>query len=166
MRVLTMVAAVACLLEGRLWAQDNAELLNRLRAMDERIKALEAQVTDLKGQQAALTAAVQSSAPPAAPAAPQAVAPAAPGAVPPETMAGQGPVTAPPQLGGAGGAAAKVLNPDIRAGGGERHQRALLGLSVLCLVRLRGDVFGGDRGRAPGVLLPDRPLGGGHAVLG
>ena len=109
MQILKIVPAVVCILAFPLRAQDNAELLKRIQAMDERIKSLEAQVADLKGQQAALTAAVQSA--PAAPAAP--VAPAAPGALAPETMAGQGPVTAPPQLGGAGAAAAKVLNPDI-----------------------------------------------------
>ncbi len=102
MRLLWLVLAAACALQ----AQDNAELLNRIAAMENRIKALEAEVQSLKSQTAAA---------PAQPAAPQAAAPPAVAAqqpVPPEQPAAQGPVTA-PQLGGAGGAAAKVLNPDI-----------------------------------------------------
>lgn len=74
-----------------------------MKAMEDRIKALEAEVQSLKSQPAAAAAAT-----PANP--PAAVAPASPAVVPPEPMAGQGPA---PQLGGAGGAAAKALNPDI-----------------------------------------------------
>ena len=70
-------------------AQDNTELLNRMKAMEDRIKALEAEVQSLKG-----TAAVT---PPAA--APQAALPEQP--------------AAPAQLGGLGPSAAKALNPDI-----------------------------------------------------
>jgi hypothetical protein len=94
MRLFLLIPAVA----GFLAAQDNAELLNRIAAMENRIKALEAEVQTLKAQPAALPAA-----------APPAVAAQQP--VPPEQPV-QGPVTA-PQLGGAGAAAAKVLNPDI-----------------------------------------------------
>ena len=70
-------------------AQDNTELLNRMRAMEERIKTLEAEVQTLKGQPAATAAAVPAAAP----------QPPAPDVA--------------PQLGGAGEAAAKSLNPDI-----------------------------------------------------
>ena len=88
--------------------QENTELLNRMKAMEERIRALEAEVQALKGQP-----------PPAAvPATPQAAAappPAAPAALPtPQAPAlPQEQPGTPVQLGGAGGAAAKVLNPDI-----------------------------------------------------
>jgi hypothetical protein len=89
-------------LAGSLLAQDTAELLNRLKAMEDRIKALEAEVQSLKSQPAPV---------PLVPGAPPVVVP--PGApLPPEPLAGQGPIV-PPQLGGAGGAAAKALNPDI-----------------------------------------------------
>ena len=44
-------------------------------------------------------------------------------------------------------------------------QRAAVGLPLLRLLRLRGDLVGVHRGRAAGVLLPDRALGGGHALL-
>ena len=97
---LFLLASFVC--APALRGQDNTELLNRMKAMEDRIKALEAEVQSLRGQ------------PPAAPAAavnpPAAMPPAAPAAIPPEQLAGQG---ATPQLGGAGGAAAKVLNPDI-----------------------------------------------------
>jgi hypothetical protein len=77
-----------CLCPFAAVAQDSAELLARMQAqmqaMEERIKTLEAEVQTLKGQ------------PPAAPA-------------PAVAQAPQEPVT----LGGAGGAASKVLNPDI-----------------------------------------------------
>ena len=43
--------------------QDTAELLNRMKAMEDKIKSLESEVQELKGQQAALTAAVTASAP-------------------------------------------------------------------------------------------------------
>ena len=45
-------------------------------------------------------------------------------------------------------------------------QRAALGLPLLRVLRLRGDLVGGDRGRAARLLLPDRALGGGHALRG
>ena len=85
-------------------AQDNSELLTRMKAMEDRILSLETEVRTLRAAQAA---------PPGAPAPVQeALAPAALPAVPapPEPV----PVEAPaPSLGGAGGAASKVLNPDI-----------------------------------------------------
>jgi hypothetical protein len=84
--------ALAFMGAAALSAQDTAELLNRMRAMEERIKTLEAEVQTLKGQPAPAAPA---------PALPQPVTPA-----PPQE-------TAPVTLGGAGGAAAKVLNPDI-----------------------------------------------------
>jgi hypothetical protein len=80
--------ALACL-AAPLAAQDNTELLNRMKVMEDRIKALEAEVQSLKG-------------PPVTAAAPQPVLPQEP---PPAAM--------PAQLGGAGASAAKALNPDI-----------------------------------------------------
>jgi hypothetical protein len=94
-------------------AQDTAELLNRMKAMEEKIKSLETQVQDLKSQQAALTAAVTTAPAPAAPAQPEQVATVAPQAAPgglpgPQTASGPLPV-----YGGASAAASKVFNPDI-----------------------------------------------------
>jgi hypothetical protein len=103
----------ACLAALPALAQDNTELLNRMKAMEERIKALEAEVQTLKGQPAATVA------PASPPATAQAIPPGTPppaAAVPvstPPEQAGLSPVAPPPQLGGAGGAAAKALNPDI-----------------------------------------------------
>ena len=92
-----------------LFGQDNGELLARMKAMEERIKSLEAEVQTLKGQQAAAPAVAPTPAP--------AVAEQAP------------PPPQPVSLGGAGGAAAKALNPDIAvigdflgaAGNGAHH---------------------------------------------
>ncbi|HEY6390580.1 MAG TPA: hypothetical protein VIX89_04855, partial [Bryobacteraceae bacterium] len=70
-----------------IFAQDSAELLARMKAMEDRIKSLEAEIQTLKGQQ-----------------------PAAAPAVEPLPAVAQ---AAPVSLGGAGGGAAKVLNPDI-----------------------------------------------------
>jgi hypothetical protein len=92
-----LASAVAALFAAQLPAQDTTELLNRLKAMEDRIKALEAEVQTLKAQ------------PPGAVAA----APAAAPAVPVEAAAQGPPPGAPLTLGGAGPAAAKVLNPDI-----------------------------------------------------
>jgi len=88
-RHLCLFAAV-CLLGGAVHAQDNNALLERLRAMEDRIKALEAEVSDLKGPK------------PVAQAAPVAVVAAAPieAPVPANTAASQA-------------AASKVFNPDI-----------------------------------------------------
>ncbi|MCX6633406.1 MAG: hypothetical protein NTW28_37905 [Candidatus Solibacter sp.] len=89
-----MFAPVAALLFATaLGAQDTTELLNRMKAMEDRIHALETEVRTLKGQQT-----------PVAPQ-PQPAAEAAP-------VVAQAP-PAPVSIGGAGGAAAKVLNPDI-----------------------------------------------------
>jgi len=96
-RIWLFAPALLGLLASQLPAQDNAELLNRIRAMEDRIKALEAEVQSLKGQPA-----------PAAPAQPVpavAALPAQSPAIPQEPN----PVT----LGGAGPAASKALNPDI-----------------------------------------------------
>ncbi len=88
-RLLFFVPALACVCAPSLPAQDTTELLNRMKAMEDRIKALEAEVQSLRGQP---------------------VAAAPPAAVPAEAAA---PPAAAPQLGGAGAAAAKALNPDI-----------------------------------------------------
>ena len=98
--ILVLVSAMG----GTLCAQDTTELLNRMKAMEDRIKSLEAELQAVKGQQSALTAAM-TAAQPAAPAPAQAQVPAAAG-----QAAEQTPTTA---LGGLGGAAAKALNPDI-----------------------------------------------------
>jgi hypothetical protein len=97
-----VLVPAACLWTGILAAQDNTELLNRMKAMEERIKALEAEVQSLKSPPPATAPApppqttVQQTAPPP----------------PPEPLAAQQPIPQ-PQLGGAGPAAAKALNPDI-----------------------------------------------------
>jgi hypothetical protein len=88
-----------------LLGQDSSELLTRMKAMEERIKSLEAEVQTLKGQQAVAPAVLA----PGTPAVAQAAPPAAP-APPPEEQA---PAQQPVSIGGAGGGAAKVLNPDI-----------------------------------------------------
>ena len=93
-----LAPALAYLFTANAPAQDS-ELLNRVRAMEERIKSLEAEVQALKGNNAAAAA-------PAAPAAAAATPPPAPVQQAPQEAAA-------PQLGGAGGAAAKALNPDI-----------------------------------------------------
>ena len=90
---------------GCLQAQDNGELLNRMKAMEARIQSLETELKTLKGEQAALTAAVTAQPTPPAQAQP-APAAAAPGVAGAESAAQ-------PSLGGLGGAAAKALNPDI-----------------------------------------------------
>lgn len=91
LRILALLVAGACLWPQSGRAQDNSELLARMKAMEDRIHALEAEVQALKGTPVAAAA-------PATPAQPVAQAPGA---------------QAPVALGGAGGAAAKVLNPDI-----------------------------------------------------
>jgi len=88
-RHLCLFAAV-CLLGGAVHAQDNNALLERLRAMEDRIKALEAEVSDLKGPK------------PVAQAAPVAVVAAAPIEAP-----------APANTAASQAAASKVFNPDI-----------------------------------------------------
>ena len=82
-------------------AQNTNDMAARMAAMEDHIKALEAEIQELKVQQAATTAALTAATPPApsAQVAPQA-----------EIAATQQATTT---LGGAGPAAAKVLNPDI-----------------------------------------------------
>jgi hypothetical protein len=83
-------------------AQDSADVLARMKAMEARIQALEMEIQALKGQ-APQPAPAAASAPQAAPA----------GQAPPvPAVEAQAPQSA-GVLGGAGGAAAKALNPDI-----------------------------------------------------
>jgi hypothetical protein len=100
--------AAASLCPYALRAQDPAELLTRMKAMEDRIKTLEAEVQTLKSAQAAApsTAVAQTPPVPAVPA-----EPATQPMVQPQTQAAA--IEAPQVLGGAGGAASKVLNPDI-----------------------------------------------------
>jgi hypothetical protein len=93
----SLVLIAACLCPLTAVAQDSAELLARMKAMEDRIRSLEAEVQTLKSTQAPAPAT-----PAVAPA--PAVAQAAPEAVAPQV---------PVSLGGAGGGAAKSLNPDI-----------------------------------------------------
>ena len=94
MRHLLKFAVIASLSAIGLNAQDSAEILNRMKAMEARINALETELRTLKAERVA-----------------QAAPPAAPLPPPPVEMAAT--PEPPRQLGGAGGAAAKVLNPDI-----------------------------------------------------
>ena len=55
--VLMLAAASAGFLPSPLRAQDSSEILNRMKAMEDRIRALEAEVQSLKGAQAAGPAA-------------------------------------------------------------------------------------------------------------
>ena len=104
------VLAALFLYPGAMPAQDSAELLNRVKAMEDRIKSLEAEVQDLKSQQAATTAAITA----ATPAAPAPASPAPEAAPTQAAVAAQQPASQTPvSLGGAGAAAAKALNPDI-----------------------------------------------------
>jgi hypothetical protein len=88
-----MWLGVVCACGAAVQAQDNAELLARMKAMEDRIKSLEAEVATLKSP-AVTPAATPVAATPVAP--PQEPAPAAP---PPS-----------PQV---AGSASKVFNPDI-----------------------------------------------------
>jgi len=83
MRVRMLAPGLLCIIAARLFAQDTADLLNRVKAMEARIQALEYEVQNLKSH---------------------------PGVAPPASIL-QAP--APVVLGGAGPAAAKALNPDI-----------------------------------------------------
>ncbi len=128
----------ACLFAASLPAQEATELLSRMKAMEERISALEAEVQTLKGQP-----------PPAAP------APAPPPAPETAALAPQAPAPE-PGYGGASGAAAKVFNPDISLIGDflgaagnpagrftpslEMHESEL-GLQAIIDPYARGDVF-------------------------
>ena len=90
MKRYTLIAAVAAVCSLRAAGQDSADVQARMKALEDRIQALEMEVQALKGQPAAAQAAP----------------------APPAAAAAQTPQTA-AVLGGAGGAAAKVLNPDI-----------------------------------------------------
>jgi hypothetical protein len=94
-----LVAGFCCLSSVAVQAQDSSQLLMRMQAMEDRIRMLEAEVETLKAAQIGVPGSPSSA---LVPSPPPTVAPAA---------------TAPAQaaiaLGGAGGAAAKVLNPDI-----------------------------------------------------
>jgi cell division protein FtsB len=107
-RIAALAVACVCLAPLEAVAQDSAEVLNRMKAMEDRIKSLETEIQDLKSQQAATTAAL-TAATPAVPAPAVAQAQPAVPSAPVEQAAAQPSVV----LGGAGGAAAKVLNPDI-----------------------------------------------------
>src|ERR1700682_6142272 len=116
MRRVWLVIAVSCACSLAGSAQDTAEFLNRMKAMEDKIKSLEAEVQELKGQQAALTAAVTATQAAPAPGTPQpapapttAEVPAAPpGLAAPQTPSGPLPV-----YGGVAASASKVFNPDI-----------------------------------------------------
>lgn len=145
-----LAPALACLFAGGVAAQDNAELLNRMKAMEERIQALEAEVRTLRGQQSAAVPAPPTAAA-VVPAPPAAAEPAVPG----QQIAQQTP-GALPTYGGAGAAAAKVFNPDISLIGDflgaagnsagrytpslEMHESEL-GLQAIIDPYARGDVF-------------------------
>ena len=94
LRVLWSVPVLLGLFVGQLPAQDNTELLNRMKAMEDRIKSLEAEVQALKGQPVAVALATPAPAP-------------APAIVEPSPLE-----QAPISLGGAGGMS-KALNPDV-----------------------------------------------------
>jgi hypothetical protein len=140
-RTFLPLAAVAAFLAAPLPAQDSSELLNRMKAMEDRIQALEAEVQSLRSQQA------QASPTPATPAPVQAQAP--PAALAPGCS--QLPV-----YGGASAAASKVFNPDISVIGdflgaagnpGNRYTPSLemheseLGLQAIIDPYSRGDFF-------------------------
>ena len=134
LRQLGTVAVFLCASALHLAGQDSAELLTRLKAMEDRIQALETEVQTLKGQQ---QAAARSEALPA------------PSAPAPAQAAAQ-------TLGGAPAAAAKVFNPDISvigdflgaAGNSAGHPSPSLemhetevGLRAIIDPYARGDVF-------------------------
>src|SRR5260370_40775822 len=77
---LVFALLAAFLFAAALPAQDNAELLNRMKAMEDRIHALETEIQTLKGQQAVPVTAQLLPAPGAqpVPAPPPVAAPAAP----------------------------------------------------------------------------------------
>jgi hypothetical protein len=116
MKRLILIAGVTILCATPLLAQQNdspsqsntadvSAMVQRMKDMEERIIALEGQVRVLKGTQAA---AVPAQPGPAAPAAtPEAAAP------PPSPVPAQAALAQSQVYGGAGGSAAKALNPDI-----------------------------------------------------
>jgi hypothetical protein len=91
-----LAIVIACVSSLPIRAQDSSELLTRMKAMEDRIRALEAEIQTLKSSPPAPVAAVT------------------PAVTPTPTPAPEpAPVQTPVTLGGAGGAASKVLNPDI-----------------------------------------------------
>jgi hypothetical protein len=94
---------VLCICAAAARAQDNAEILARMKAMEERIKSLEAEVATLKSQPAATA--------PAAAAAPAPVP--APAPAPVEAAQAAPPLMQAPTQVGSTGSASKVFNPDI-----------------------------------------------------
>ena len=101
MKRFTLVLAAAVVFPLCAAAQDSAQVLARMKAMEDRIQALEMEIQALKGQQ-----------PAGAPAPAPALAQAPQTALAAQAQAQAGlPQTS--VLGGAGGAASKVLNPDI-----------------------------------------------------
>src|SRR5712691_10965767 len=107
-KVPALVVGLICLSPFVAVAQNPGDVGARMAAMEDRIKTLEAEIQELKSQQAATTAALTAATPAATPAAP-APATQTQAAALAESATAQAPVT----LGGAGGAASKVLNPDI-----------------------------------------------------
>jgi len=113
-------AVVVCFMAAQTFAQQPATpapAANSDSAMEQRMRELEDRVISLEGQIRMLKAA---QAPPAAQPAPtQAAAPSGGEVAPPtqapapETQAQAAALTQEPNLGGAGGSAAKALNPDI-----------------------------------------------------
>ncbi len=110
MRTFMLVPVVACLFSAKLPAQETAELLNRIKAMEDRIRTLEAQVQMLQAQKDANPQAAAAPAPASTVAGPGPPAPQP--AVPAQQLAQQGPGGL-PVYGGASAAASKVFNPDI-----------------------------------------------------
>src|SRR5260370_1029591 len=95
----TLLLAAAVVFPLCAAAQDSADVLARMKAMEDRIQALEMEIQALKGQPAGAPAAAAT---PAAEAPQTALAAQAQAGLPQTSV-----------LGGAGGAASKVLNPDI-----------------------------------------------------
>ncbi|HEV2202634.1 MAG TPA: hypothetical protein VGR73_22675 [Bryobacteraceae bacterium] len=94
MKRFTLVLIAAAVFPLCAAAQDSAEVLSRMKALEDRIQALEQEIQVLKGQ-------------------PPAVSAAAPAPQPAPAEAPQVAAQSTSVLGGAGGAASKVLNPDV-----------------------------------------------------
>lgn len=159
MRSMCTGSALLFLVAGQLSAQDTTELLNRMKAMEERIQGLEAEVQALKSQQAQPPGAAQTPAitqePPVG--SPPLLAQAPPPAVPQAPASAATPAGGQlPVYGGANAAASKVFNPDISAIGdfigsagnpGNRYTPALemheseLGFQAIIDPYARGDFF-------------------------
>jgi len=120
MRHTSLFAVLTVLLASPLFAQqsapsrpgqtDNAALLEKIRELEDRLISLEGQVRILKSQQAPPEAGAQE-----ATAAPQGQPPVAPTTSPTSAAATAVTQQQAIALGGAGGSAAKALNPDISA---------------------------------------------------